>query len=115
MSRLLVLTRKTLLPGFQLAGVDAYGIEEIETAEELMENWLKVEEVGLLAIDEGLLEHVDSSLINLLEQSEKLHYLIIPGGGPLGEDISRKHRISEMIRQAIGTHITFRAEEDERK
>ena len=88
MSRLLVLTRKTLLPGFQLAGVDVYGIENIETAEELMEKWLKVEEVGLLAIDEGLLEHLDPSLIKLLEQSEKLHYLIIPGGGPLGKDIS---------------------------
>ena len=36
MSRLLVLTRKTLLPGFHLAGVEAYGIEEIETAEELL-------------------------------------------------------------------------------
>lgn len=113
MSRLLVLTRKTLLPGFQLAGVDAYGIEDIETAEELMEKWLKVEEVGLLAIDEGLLEHLDPSLIKLLEQSEKLHYLIIPGGGPLGKDISRRYRISEILRQAIGTHITFKGEEDE--
>ena len=113
MSRLLVLTRKTLLPGFQLAGVDAYGIEEIETAEELIENWLKIEEVGLLAIDEGLLEHLDSSLIKLLDTSEKLPYLIIPGGGRLGADISRRHRISEMIRRAIGSHITFKSEEGE--
>jgi len=115
MSRLLVLTRTTLLPGFQLAGVDAYGIEEIETAEELIEKWLEVEEVGLLAIDEGLLEHLDTSLIKMLESSEKLPYLIIPGGGTLGEDISRRHRISEMIRRAIGSHITFKGEEDEKR
>jgi len=113
MSRLLVLTRNTLLAGFQLAGVDAYGIDEIETAEELMEKWLKAEELGLLAIDEGLLEHLDPSLIKHLETSEKLHYLIIPGGGPLGQDISRRHRISEMIRRAIGSHITFKGEEEE--
>jgi len=115
MSRLLVLTRKTLLPGFQLAGVEAYGIDEIETAEELMENWLRTEVAGLIAIDEGLLAHMDSSVIDLLEKSEKLHYLIIPGGGPLGDDISRKHRISEMIRHAIGTHITFKGEEEEKE
>jgi vacuolar-type H+-ATPase subunit F/Vma7 len=115
MSRLLVLTRKTLLPGFQLAGVDAYGIEDIETAPELIQNWLQDKEIGLLAIDEGLLEHIDSSLIKQLDNSNTLTYLVIPGGGPLGQDISRKHRISEMIRRAIGSHITFRGEEAEKR
>jgi vacuolar-type H+-ATPase subunit F/Vma7 len=114
MSRLLVLTRKTLLPGFQLAGVDAFGIEDIETAQELIENWLKDKEIGLLAIDEGLLEQLDPSLIKLLDNSDTLTYLIIPGGGPLGQDISRRHRISEMIRRAIGSHITFKGEEAEK-
>lgn len=114
MSRLIVITRAALLPGFQLAGVDAYGVEEIETAQELIEHWLKDEEVGLLAIDEDILAHLDSSLIKLLDNSDKLTYLIIPGGGPLGQEISRKHRITEMIRRAIGSHITFRGEEVEK-
>jgi len=111
LSRLLVLTRSNLLPGFQLAGVDAYGVGDVETAQELIETWLKVGEVGLLAIDEGWLEIIASSLVKRLEDSEKLLYLAIPGGGPLGSEVSRSHRITEMIRRAIGFHITFKGEE----
>jgi vacuolar-type H+-ATPase subunit F/Vma7 len=113
MSRLVVLTRTSLLPGFQLAGVDAYGVDDIETAQELIDSWLKVGEVGLLAIDEGLLDRIEVSLLKRLELSEKLLYLAIPGGGPLGAEASRSHHIAEMIRRAIGFHITFKGEEAE--
>jgi vacuolar-type H+-ATPase subunit F/Vma7 len=113
MSRLLVVTRAALVPGFRLAGVDAYGVEDVETAQELIRGWLKAEEVGLLAIDDGLLEHMDPSFIRLLEGSEKLPYLAIPGGGALGPEVSRRRRITEMIRRAIGFHITFKGEDPE--
>ncbi len=115
MSRLLVVTRPSLVPGFRLAGVDAYGVEDMEAAEELIDNWLIAEEAGLLAIDDGLLEHMDLSLIKRLEGSEKLPYLSIPGGGPLGSEISRRHHITEMIRRAIGFHITFKGEDVEER
>ena len=36
MSRLIVVTRPALVTGFQLAGVDAYGAEDVETAQELI-------------------------------------------------------------------------------
>lgn len=111
MSRLLILTRPPLVPGFRLAGVDAYGAEDVESAQELIEGWLMAKETGLLAIDDGLLEHMDSSFVKDLEASENLPYLVIPGGGPLGPEISRRHRIAEMIRRAIGFHITFKGEE----
>ena len=113
MSRLIVLTRANLLPGFQLAGVDAYGVEDIETVQELLESWLKLGEAGLLAIDEGFLERIEPALLKRLEFSEKLLYLAIPGGGPLGAEASRSYRIAEMIRRAIGFHITFKGEEAE--
>jgi len=113
LSRLLVLTRANLLPGFQLAGVDAYGVEDIETAQELLDNWLKLGEAGLLAIDEGLLERIEPAILKRLDFSENLLYLAIPGGGPLGVEASRSHHIAEMIRRAIGFHITFKGEEAE--
>ena len=115
MSRLLIVTRPTLVPGFHLAGVDAYGAEDVETAQELIDGWLKADEVGLLAIDDGLLEHMDPSFVKHLEASEKLPYLTIPGGGSLGLDFSRRHRIAEMIRRAIGFHITFKGEDIEER
>jgi vacuolar-type H+-ATPase subunit F/Vma7 len=113
MSRLLVVTRPALVHGFQLAGVDAYGAEDVESAQELIESWLIAGEIGLLAIDDGLLERMDPAFVRRIETSDRLPFLAIPGGRPLGPEASRKHRIAEMIRRAIGFHITFKGEETE--
>jgi len=113
MSRLLVITRSSLVPGFQLAGVDAYGVEDVETAQELISGWMEAGETGLIAIDDGLLTRMDSTLVHRLEASEHLPFLAIPGGGPLGPEAFRRYRIAEMIRRAIGVHITFKGEEME--
>lgn len=110
MSRLLVVTRPSLVPGFHLAGVDAYGVEDTETAEELINDWLASGELGLLAIDDGLLERMTPAFINRLDSVEQIPYLAIPGGQPLGPEASRSHRLAQKIRQAIGIHITFKGE-----
>lgn len=113
MSRLLVLTRPSFVAGFNLAGVDAYGAEDIETAQELIETWLQAGESGLLAIDDGLLSKLDVNLLRKLETCDQLPHLAIPGGQPPGPEISRRFRIAQMIRRAIGFHITFAGEEVE--
>jgi vacuolar-type H+-ATPase subunit F/Vma7 len=111
MSRLLVVTRPSLVPGFQLAGVDAYGAEDVESAQEMITSWLDSGEVGLLAIDDGLLDRMGPNFIKRLKSSEQIPYLAIPGGQPLGAGASRRYRIAQTIRQAIGFHITFKGEE----
>ncbi len=113
MSQLFVVTRPGLVPGFQLAGVDAHGAEDVETAQELIEKWLDSGEAGLLAIDDGLLEHMDANFIKRLSSSEHFSYLAIPGGKPLGPEASQRHRITTLIRKAIGFHITFKGEDKE--
>jgi len=113
MSRLLVITRPDLVAGFQLAGVNAYSTETAEAAQDLIRNWLDAGETGLLAIDDGLLAYMDPNFLRRLQTSEKLLYLAIPGGQPLGAMASQRHRIAAMIRQAIGFHITFKGEETE--
>ena len=113
MSRLLVITRPALVPGFQLAGVEAYGAVDTETAMDLISDWLESGDVGLLAIDDGLLEHMDAAFVKRLNSAENLPYLAIPGGQPLGPESSRRYRIAEMIRRAIGFHITFKEKPDE--
>ena len=112
MSRLFVLTRPDLVTGFQLAGIDAYSAEDVESAQELIESWWVAGEEGLLAIDDGLLEKMDPAFVKRMESAERIPYLAIPGGQPLGKEASRKYQIAEMIRRAIGFHITFKGEEE---
>src|SRR5574341_965002 len=112
MSQLFVLTRPALVPGFQLAGVEGHGVEDVESAQGLIEQWLIAGEVGLLTIDDGLLAHMDKAVLKRLAASEHLLYLAIPGGGPLGPEASQRHRIAALIRRAIGFHITFKGEEE---
>jgi vacuolar-type H+-ATPase subunit F/Vma7 len=112
MSRFLVITRPELLPGFHLAGVDACSAEDVESAQELIESWWKTEEAGLLAIDDGLLEKMDPAFLRQMDAHENMFYVALPGGGLLGPEASRKYRIAEMIRRAIGFHITFKGEEE---
>jgi vacuolar-type H+-ATPase subunit F/Vma7 len=112
MSQLFVITRPGLVPGFQLAGVDAHGAQDVETAQELISKWLDSGEEGLIAIDDGLLEHMDARFLKRLASSETMFHLPIPGGKPLGPEASQRSRITALIRKAIGFHITFKGEEE---
>jgi vacuolar-type H+-ATPase subunit F/Vma7 len=110
---LFVLTRPDQVTGFYLAGVDAYAAEDVETAQELVESWIAAGEEGLLAIDDGLLGRMDPAIVKRMGSNERMPFLVIPGGEPLGPEASRKYRIAEIIRRAIGIHITFKGEEEE--
>lgn len=112
MDELLVVIRPELLSGFQLAGVKAFAAEDVETSEELIQNWLEEGQGGLVAIDDGLLSQMKTSLLNRLRRSNTLFHIAIPGGEPLGEEYRRKHRLAEMIRRSIGFHITFEGIEE---
>ena len=113
MSHLLIVTSPTLVAGFQLTGVEAFPAEDVESAQALIGGWLDSGEEGLLAIDEGLLAGLEPAFIKRLEAAAHLPYLTIPGGWPSSPAVSRRHRIAEMIRRAIGFHITFKGEESE--
>lgn len=107
MSHLRVVVRPGLVTGFQLAGVEAYGAEDVEAAEALVTGWLDGGEVGLLAIEDYLLDHMGHALIKRLDDSDRLLYLVIPGGRPHEAQITRTARIARLIRRAVGVQIAF--------
>lgn len=113
MSRLVVITCPELLPGFQLAGVEAYSVEDAQAAQELIDPWLEKGEVGLLAIDEGILNDMERTYTERLEAADHLPFISIPGCAPMDPGTTRKHRIAEMIRRATGFQITFKGETSE--
>jgi vacuolar-type H+-ATPase subunit F/Vma7 len=110
MSRLLVITRPELVVGFHLAGVNAYGPETVENAQELIDSWLEAGESGLVAIDDGIMEYLGPDVLERLDKSPRLLYIPIPGGRPLGLQVTHRYRIAAMVRRAIGFHITFKGE-----
>jgi vacuolar-type H+-ATPase subunit F/Vma7 len=109
-SRLLIISRPSLAIGFQLAGVDTYSAEDVESAQEVISTLLENDETGLLAIDDGLIAQMDARLLEQLNNTKRLQYIVFPGGGSQGYLASRQQRMAEMIRRAIGFHILFQAE-----
>jgi vacuolar-type H+-ATPase subunit F/Vma7 len=115
MSKLMVVIRPELYPGFALAGVEAFPAVDVETAVELIEGWLSSGETGLLAIDDGLLEKMDQSFIRRMEAADQLPFLSIPGGQGSDGIGYRRQRISELTRRAVGFHSIFKSEKAETK
>lgn len=111
MSHLLIVTRPALVPGFQLAGVEAFAARDVEEAQQLITKWLDIGETGLLAIDEDFLAAFDSAFLQRLSAAEQLPYMTIPGDRPAGKELSGRSRIARMLRRAIGFHITFQGEQ----
>jgi V/A-type H+-transporting ATPase subunit F len=108
MSRLLIVARPSLVPGFRLAGVEAFAATEAQQAQHLIGSWLDRGEAGLLAVDEGLLAAFEPAFRRRLEAAEQLPHLAIPSGEPAGPETRGSQYITELIRRAIGFHVTFR-------
>jgi vacuolar-type H+-ATPase subunit F/Vma7 len=113
LSRLIVITRPTLLNGFLLAGVEAHAPDDVETAQELIDGFLASGEVELLAIDDGLMNSMDANFLQRLRSAENIYIIAIPGGEPLGPEATRRYRIAEIARRAIGFSAMFREEREE--
>jgi vacuolar-type H+-ATPase subunit F/Vma7 len=112
MNKMVVITKSDQVDGFRLAGVDAIGVDDIETVEGLINSWLKKKEDVLLALDDGLFSMLDKDLIKRVYASDQLMLVTIPDRVMSGGDISRRKQIFEMIRHATGVQIRFKGETD---
>lgn len=110
MSQLLVVTRPGLVPGYQLAGVEAYGARDAAEAKALIQKWLDAGEKGLLAIEETLVDDFDRIFLRRLESAEEMPFIALPGEKTEGMEFSGRSRIAMMLRRAVGFHITFQGE-----
>lgn len=112
MSRLRVIVRPHLVEGFHLAGVEAYGAEDVEVAAALLTEWLDQGDECLVAIDDVLAEALDPALLARINNSDRLLHLAIPGGGASDYAATRSARIARMIRRSIGVRFTFGDEKE---
>ncbi|MEW5960379.1 MAG: V-type ATP synthase subunit F [Chloroflexota bacterium] len=117
MGRLMVITTPDLAPGFQLAGVDTFAVEDADQAQATLSQLLAGDEASLIIVRQGLLEAMDLHLQRQIRHSYRPVVIAIPGRVPVVPGRSRQRYISEIIRRAIGFRITFgpgapEAEED---
>jgi vacuolar-type H+-ATPase subunit F/Vma7 len=107
MKRLFILTQPETVSGFHLAGIDAYAADTAAKAQSQIEKWLAAGEQGLLAVDETLFIAFDPTFQKRLTSGDQLPVLVLPSGRPIGSEITGRQHIADLIRQAIGFHITF--------
>ncbi|NPV41020.1 MAG: hypothetical protein HPY72_06740 [Anaerolineae bacterium] len=110
MNKMIVITKSDQVDGFRLAGVDAIGVDDIETVEGLIKSWLKSREQVLLALDDGLFSMLDKDLVNKVYASDDLMLVTIPDRVMSGGENARRKQIYEMIRHATGVQIRFKGE-----
>lgn len=115
MSHLVVVTTPDLAPGFQLAGVEAHAVETPEQAQAVLRDLMHGDEVSLIAVRQDLLRGIDVRLQRQMDFSYQPIVMAIPGGGLALPGEGRQRYIAELIRRAIGFHITFGAERPRRE
>ena len=111
MGRLMVITSPDLAPGFQLAGVETFAVEDVEKAEDVMRKLLTGDEASLIVVSRDLRQAMNPRLRRQIERSYKPVVVDIPTGLPTTPGEAHRRHISELIRRAIGFHITFGAEQ----
>lgn len=110
MNKMVVLTKTDQVDGFRLAGVDAMGVDDAETVENLIQTWLDKKEEILLALDDDLFSMLSENLKKKIYASNEMLLVTIPDKVlPVGDQTRKKH-IYDMIRHATGVQIRFKGE-----
>ena len=112
MGRLMVITTPDLAPGFQLAGAEAFAVESAGEAERVLQELVEGDEASLIVIRQDLLRPMPSRLQRQIEASYRPVVMAIPGGTPTSSAEEHRRYIADLIRRAIGFHITFGTEGD---
>ncbi len=108
----MIITTPDLVPGFQLAGAEAFAVESAEEAERVLHKLLEGGEASLIVVRQDLLQAMPPRLQRQIEASYRPVVMAIPGGTPATLVEEHRRHITELIRRAIGFHITFGTEGD---
>jgi vacuolar-type H+-ATPase subunit F/Vma7 len=107
MSQLLVLTEPALQNAYLLAGAEVHVAENSSQAEAKLLRWVAQDLSALIAMDQKLYDGLSASVLQRVETSHLL-LVTIPGAQIFDRPEYWQQLIQEMVREAIGVHITFR-------
>lgn len=110
-AQLVVVTPPELAPGFRLAGAATRAAVTSEEAQTEVQNLIADGERGVVAVYEPFLSHFPNDVRERLIASVAPVVVPLPSGLAIEGDASRQARLAELLRQAVGYHITFGEEQ----
>jgi len=110
MSKLCVITNRSLADGFRLAGVEVYAADTAEMARSALSSLIRDEDVGMVAIDADFYNALDSRTRARLESRYKPVVIAIPAPTRMVPGERRSRYISDLIQRAIGLKITVKGQ-----
>lgn len=111
MAQLVVIARPSVAPGYQLAGVKTYAAQDAKAALKLVEKVLVGGETSLLAIDEAFLDAFPDDYQQTLREHPDCLVIGLPSGERAELGVSRRERLAEGVRRAIGFQLPALGEE----
>lgn len=110
MRRLVVMVRPDQVNGYRLAGLEAFGVDDPETANNVIRSWLTNKDEILLALGDSIFSMLGENLVNRIYTSNQMLLVTIPDGPVSIADRQRQQRIFDTIRHATGVQIRFKGE-----
>ena len=110
MTHMIILTKPEMADGFRLTGADVRAVEGSADAAPIITELLRAHEPVVLAIDDGIFDQLDPSLIRQVHKSDKTLLVTMPEGPMRVGEITRMDRVYDMIRHATGVRIKFKGE-----
>lgn len=110
MYKLVVLTDPESAVGFRLAGVDVQEAVDSEDAKKGLVSLINDDSVGIVAINEDFMEHVDPRTKEKIDRIYRPIVVPIPVVKKMELTPERREYLATLIRRAVGFDIKLRAE-----
>jgi len=111
MAQLVVVARPGVAPGYLLAGVRAYAVPDAGAAREIVDELLASHDVSLLAVDEAYMDAFPPDYLREIQEHPDCLVVGLPSGERDELAVSRRERLAEGIRRAIGFQLPGLGEE----
>jgi vacuolar-type H+-ATPase subunit F/Vma7 len=108
---LIVVTTAELAPGFRLAGAAVRVARSAPAAADVICRLIDEGETGVIGVHEPFLAGLAPSLRRRLEEMPSPVIVALPPGTVGGDLRRRRERLADLLRRAVGWHMTFRATE----
>lgn len=108
MYKVMVVTDSESADGFRLAGVDVIGLTADDDQSAVISELLNDDSIGVLAVNQSFVDHLDERLRVRLEQSNRPVAVFIPAGRQEVGGAQKREYVARLIRRAIGFDIKLR-------